>query len=676
MVWNKDLDRAGFVVLNAIRALNIIVFLDIIASCVVMEVKINMKNGYFFFMAVTHAVMALLSIALIITELPLFRGYINKNWPAFGDEAGFIVLGAIMMILGVAVLGNLNMEEMSQKSLGLAFWRIVISAGILAMVMSVMNVLATFIFSHRNPRVSARQVRAEGAQAKNNAVSRSDSQRSQLLSIKRIDSSNSYTPPPYQPSKQQRFTQRISRFLPVNPSGFSKKEDGAANGDGSAHLQPPMNDAASSIYSRPDGITRPQDAYDPTAVHPLMRNGASQIWPSFRSLGRREFPPHLRIVAPLTANSVKSVLIFFAPIIIPRLINSYRSLRASIATSPPPRPIPEGAHRALNVLFASIAFFLILSLPFNPHAPEPNVFTLTRSRINTPHDVIFNRLARLRPGDMLTEADLLLKSKLTSLFARKVYLTYGPDSLTSCQFCTIDNMYSYLLYYLPFNVLLPHLIHLSVLGVATSSPIAGPECSRWRNKFTLAGLALAAFDIYIVSTFDVLHTASAAVRAGQTPPSGFYYGITLMRPLALTVFDVSCAALIYLSSTNRFFFKPPNPADQLDQAVSAALRMLNGANGKLHAASVTRNAVVRDKNLKQRDDVYWQTMVAVENPTRSPGERAGPVQGGTAVVDNIWEEPEVAQAMSRAMAGQGGVDLAQLGTNAHEFVRGVTQGLD
>lgn len=47
-----------------------------------------------------------------------------------------------MMVLGVAVLGNLNTAAMSQKSLGLSFWRIVISSGILAMVMSVINVLA------------------------------------------------------------------------------------------------------------------------------------------------------------------------------------------------------------------------------------------------------------------------------------------------------------------------------------------------------------------------------------------------------------------------------------------------------------------------------------------------------------------------------------------------------
>lgn len=59
-----------------------------------------------------------------------------------------------MMILGVAVLGNLNTAAMSQKSLGLAFWRIVISAGILAMVMSVINVLAVsqWFLSHHEKK--------------------------------------------------------------------------------------------------------------------------------------------------------------------------------------------------------------------------------------------------------------------------------------------------------------------------------------------------------------------------------------------------------------------------------------------------------------------------------------------------------------------------------------------
>lgn len=349
----------------------------------------------------------------------------------------------------------------------------------------------------------------------------------------------------------------------------------------------------------------------------------------------------------------------------------------SIASRPPPCPIPAGASRALNLLFASIAFFLILSLPFNPHAPEPNIFTLTRSRINTPIDVIFHRLSRVRPNNLLTDADVRLREKLTSLGARKVYLTFGADALLSCQYCSFEDLNTYLLYYLPFHVLLPHLVHLLILGVATSAPFAGREAARWRTKFTLAGLALAALDIWIVVRYDAISSASPKVRAGQVPPIGLYNLITLLRPLAFTVCDVVCAVVIYLSSTNRFFFKPPSQADQLDQAVSSALSMLTGANNKLHAASVTRNAVVRDKALKARDDVYWQAMVAVENPTRGSG-GAEQIEGveRVDVVNNIWEEEEVARAMSRAMAGQGGVDLAQLGMNANEFVRGVTEGLD
>ncbi|KAJ5994634.1 hypothetical protein N7451_010358 [Penicillium sp. IBT 35674x] len=370
--------------------------------------------------------------------------------------------------------------------------------------------------------------------------------------------------------------------------------------------------------------------------------------------------------------TIKSLLIFFGPILLPRLLGAYRALRVSIASRPPPRPLPVAPNRALNLLFGSIVFFLILSLPFNPHAPEVNVFALTRSRINTPIDVVFHRLTRLRSDGLLTDADTLLRDKFTSLGARKVYLTFGADALTSCQYCSFDNIYTYLLYYLPANVLRPHLLHLLILAVATSAPFGGRESSRWRTKFTLAGMALAFIDIYVVATYDAVKSASPAVRAGQIPPTGLYNLMALLRPLAFTICDTLCAIIIYLSATNRFFFKPPSTVEHLDQAVSVALAAVTGANSKLHAVNVTRNAVVRDKALKSRDDLYWQTVVAVE----SNGGQGGSSAERGAVVNNIWEEEEVARAMSRTMAGQGGVDLAQLGTSANEFVRGVTEGLD
>lgn len=360
-------------------------------------------------------------------------------------------------------------------------------------------------------------------------------------------------------------------------------------------------------------------------------------------------------------------MIFFAPVLIPRAINFYRSTRVSIAQRPSPRPLSASAGRSLNVLFIAIITFLVLSLPFNPHAPGSNIFSLTRSRLNTPTDVVFNRLARYRPQNTLTPADTLLRSKLTSIGARKVYLRFGPDTLTSCQFCSLDNIDSYLIYYLPFNTLLPHLLHMLLLGFVTSAPFGGREAARWRNKFTIAGLALAAIDLYVVSTYDPVQSASVAVRAGQVPPPSLYHSITQLRPLALSIFDGICALLIYLSATNRFFFTPPSQADQVDQLVSASLSSLAETGSKLHALSVTRNAVVRDKALKERDDAYWATVVAMN------GENAGV---GNGEASNVWEEEEVVRAMSRAMAGQGDVDLAALGVNAGQYVNGVTDGLE
>lgn len=80
-----------------------------------------------------------LSYTLRITLLP--RDF-DRNWPLLGQDSGFVTLAVAMLILGMGVLGDLNTPATSQESLGLAFWRIVVSAGILAMVMSVVNLVS------------------------------------------------------------------------------------------------------------------------------------------------------------------------------------------------------------------------------------------------------------------------------------------------------------------------------------------------------------------------------------------------------------------------------------------------------------------------------------------------------------------------------------------------------
>jgi len=47
-----------------------------------------------------------------------------------------------MFMLGAGVLGNLNRKDMGQDHLGMTFWRIVLSAGILSLVMSAINLVS------------------------------------------------------------------------------------------------------------------------------------------------------------------------------------------------------------------------------------------------------------------------------------------------------------------------------------------------------------------------------------------------------------------------------------------------------------------------------------------------------------------------------------------------------
>lgn len=83
---------------------------------------------------------------LITSEVSLFRNYFAHEWPVLGSNHGFVALGLAMVVLGVNVLGHLNKESLSQENMGLAFWRIVLAAGVLAFIIGLFNVIAVSPF--------------------------------------------------------------------------------------------------------------------------------------------------------------------------------------------------------------------------------------------------------------------------------------------------------------------------------------------------------------------------------------------------------------------------------------------------------------------------------------------------------------------------------------------------
>jgi len=345
----------------------------------------------------------------------------------------------------------------------------------------------------------------------------------------------------------------------------------------------------------------------------------------------------------LPAYSIQTLLFTVAPLLLPRLITYYHTARASTASqSAPIRAVPPKTRRALNLLFLSAALAFLSTLPY--FAPE-NIFTLTSSRLQTPTDVLFTRLSALRPP---TPTDAFLRTKLVSLESRLLYLSHGPDALATCAFCTPTTPESYTYYALP-TLLLPHLLHLLVLGAATSSTLTGRAAKRkWRTPATLAALALAGLDIYALAAHD--HRANArALRPADLDP--FHWRMRTFRGLAVAVLDGALAYALYLSSTNRMFVTPPSVAER----VEAATRVLEATQRKLGAVGIVRNVVVRDEPWRRRAEAYWLA------------------EG--AIMREVFEEREALEAVNGAVAS-GRVELRVVEAEAASYAERVTGGFE
>ena len=217
----RSLAGPGYIILNVIRVMNIIGLITIIAASSVMLVKTFVVSKFFFFDAISHVVTAALSIFLIITELPLFRNYVARNWPLYSPSSGFVTLGITMIVVGVSILGNLNKEATSQKSLGISFWRIVISSGILVVILGTVNIFASYIFRDSSLGVTARMYRSHGAVAEQKLASSASSTTSRRRSFRLARSD---TLPSYRTETQERPPYRniSAPLINVSPSQFSK----------------------------------------------------------------------------------------------------------------------------------------------------------------------------------------------------------------------------------------------------------------------------------------------------------------------------------------------------------------------------------------------------------------------------------------------------------------------
>lgn len=274
-----------------------------------------------------------------------------------------------------------------------------------------------------------------------------------------------------------------------------------------------------------------------------------------------------------------------------------------------------------------------------------------------------------------------------------------------------------MLHHLPTNVLLPHLIHLFLLGLVTSRTISGDAAKTYRTTLSLSAVALASIDIYLVTSYSPPLQLSNAMNPSRATQWATYWTAVTVRPLCICIFDILAAGLVYLGSTNRLPFLFPAPETtslekqqrQQMELTTQSVVALQTALTKLRALGVARSAIVRDVGngagtstgtggLKERDDEYWRVVVGMEGPgtavvgSEGSGSQPGYGSGSGTLVEpganpptpkpsgSIWQEEEVMQAVARVTNPRDGsapaVDVSRIGREADAFIDGVTAGLE
>jgi hypothetical protein len=294
----------------------------------------------------------------------------------------------------------------------------------------------------------------------------------------------------------------------------------------------------------------------------------------------------------------------------------------------------------LTLLTISALIFLATTLPlFHPE----NAFVASQSRLQTPASVILTRLKAIRP---LTAEDELLRKVFDAggLEARLLYAKFGPGVVLGCPFGEMGEAWGWLLYALP-GIAGWHLVHLVLLGLATSEVLCGRDAAGWRTIAILGGAGLAVLEVWAVAGYD----DATNLRSARVGDVDFLYWKGLVwRGVGLATFDALLGWVVWLQGTGRGFVQRRN----LGERVAEQMRLLEGVLGKARGLGIIRNGVGRDREMRGVLERYW---VKDEE-----------------VMRDVFEEPEVVQAQGKALAS---VNIGQIGADAQKYVDGVLGGV-
>ncbi|AEO71695.1 3f7a26af-ae52-418b-b2e1-fe70533629b0 [Thermothielavioides terrestris] len=209
----------GHVVLNVLRALNLIGLAAVMLASMAMPVLSGFTGNFFFFDTLTHVFVFLISAVLFYSELPIpwFKAAFRRTWPVLGPDHSLAWLGFGMIFIGFQVLGDLIKPAYTTDSIGWAWWRAFLASGILAITFGFFNIFGAMVFRasviEKGVRIKAtsRMIRTHGKLAL------------QQASDNAFNASHSFSEPYSPPHRDNWSAQSWSKEAEVEPSSAVKR---------------------------------------------------------------------------------------------------------------------------------------------------------------------------------------------------------------------------------------------------------------------------------------------------------------------------------------------------------------------------------------------------------------------------------------------------------------------
>lgn len=226
---------------------------------------------------------------------------------------------------------------------------------------------------------------------------------------------------------------------------------------------------------------------------------------------------------------------------------------------------------------------LIYGAYFNKFLQPENIVLATKSKISTPVATVLGRWASMHSSLTFTQRRLADRLAEAGPVGMLLYSVHGP-AIGDCEWCSIQNSYSFMLYRAP-GILLPYLINWVALLALTEARPSRP----WRTTGFLSLSGILALDLY-----SLLQLSKS---------NGWvYWSFGLKRLLLPSIMFSILAGLVYLSSRRLLFSNNSNVKDDIMDANKSLKQSLDFLN--LTATIQAAKGV--DQNYREVYFDYWK----------------------------------------------------------------------